>query len=114
MEWLIIVLLLLLVGGVVFLPMLAGLVGIGLAVADDRKAEKPAARLARADEILAETFDGRLNASYERQPTDPITVERLMGAASEAGYALVTTDTTLGVKTYHFTRSNGGSNGGTN
>lgn len=102
MEWLIG----LAVIAVVAVVLIPAVTASGLALATPSvKREKPAERLARRAEIAAQTFNGDLNVSFRRDPGDPITPEMLLEDAGLAGYRLVTVDTNLGVKTYHFTRA---------
>ena len=64
-----------------------------------------AARVAAAPRVLAEVFDGSLNASFSRELWEPITEAMVMAAANRAGYALVCRDNQAGTITYRFTKA---------
>lgn len=103
MEWLIVLVLLGLAFMFLGVPMLTGLVAIFATPSAPSKKQR-AARIESAPEVLADVFDGSLNATFVRDLHEPITETMLMDAANRASYALVSRDNAAGRITYRFTR----------
>lgn len=106
MEWFIGLALLAVIGAFILVPMITGGVALfAMPSAPSRAQAKQ--RLEQAPQVLAETFDGRLNATFVRDLYEPITTDMVMEAANGAGYAFVSKDNAAGRITYHFVRSGG-------
>lgn len=103
MEW-IILLVLFGVAAAILLPMMMAGGFMLFAPKNTPTKQQRQERLANANQILAETFDGKLNASFVRDLGEPITRDMLMDAANKHGYALVNKDNAAGRITYSFVK----------
>lgn len=103
MEWTIL-LVLLGVAAAILLPMMMAGGFMLFAPKNTPTKQQRQERLANADQILADTFDGKLNASFVRDLGEPITRDMLMDAANKHGYALVNKDNAAGRITYSFVK----------